>query len=275
MILKPTGGALGMEISGIDLNKPISESDTATIKDALVRHSVVIFHDQKLDPNPFVNFAKTFGPIEPYGSTMADYLLPEQQDIIVLSNIVENGKPIGVTDAGSFWHVDKSYVAKPAWLSFLYALEVPFNDDGTSTGDTEFASMTAAFRALPQAMREKLEKLDSVHQYVFRWSKDNGSMPPVRHPIAFKHPVSKEPCLFVNKGFTHQIPGLPEADGKALLEELFEHATKPEFVYRHHWQKGDVVIWDNYATQHRATGGYTLPKRRHLWRTTVQGFDLQ
>lgn len=100
-------------------------------------------------------------------------------------------------------------------------------------------------------------------------------MPPVRHPIAFKHPVSKEPCLFVNKGFTHLIPDLPEAESQALLEELFEHATKPEFVYRHHWQKGDVVIWDNYATQHRATGGYALPKRRHLWRTTVQGFDLQ
>ncbi|MDO8776555.1 MAG: TauD/TfdA family dioxygenase [Burkholderiaceae bacterium] len=275
MILKPTGSALGMEIQGVDLSKPLTDAELAQIKDAVVRNGVVCFRDQNVGAQSFVDFAKAFGPIEPYGSTLAEYLLPEQQDIIVLSNIVENGKSIGVTDAGSFWHVDRSYVAKPAWLSFLFALEVPFNDDGTPTGDTEFSSMTAAFKALPQAMREKLEKLNATHQYVFRWSEDNGSMPPVLHPISLKHPVSKEPCLFVNKGFTNRIPDLSEDESKVLLEELFEHAAKPEFLYRHKWQKGDVVIWDNYATQHRATGGYSLPKRRHLWRTTVQGFDLQ
>ncbi|HSW15693.1 MAG TPA: TauD/TfdA family dioxygenase [Ramlibacter sp.] len=275
MILKPTGAGFGMQIEDIDLNQPISDADAAIIKDALVRNGVVVFHNQQLDPQPLVDFAKTFGPIEPYGSTLEQYLLPQQKDIIVLSNIVENGKAIGVVDAGGFWHTDRSYVAKPAWLSCLYALEVPFADDGSPLGDTAFASMTAAFRALPAAKREMLEKLEAEHQYVFRWSEDNGSMPPVRHPISLKHPVSKEPCLFVNKGFTHRIPALPEAESRALLDELFEHATKEEFVYRHKWQKGDVVVWDNYQTQHLATGGYSLPKRRHLWRTTVQGFDLQ
>lgn len=275
MILKPTGSALGMEIQGMDLSRPISEADSAKLKETLVRHGVIFFRNQNLDSQGLVDFAKTFGPIEPYGSTLEQYLLPQQQEIIVLSNIIEDGKPIGVVDAGGFWHTDRSYVAKPAWLSCLYALEVPFADDGTSLGDTEFASTTAAFRALPPAQREKLESLNAEHQYVFRWSKDNGSMPAVRHPIALKHPVSKEACLFVNKGFTHRIPDLPEEESTALLNELFEHAAKREFVYRHHWNKGDVLLWDNYGTQHLATGGYALPKRRHLWRTTVQGFDLQ
>jgi len=275
MILIPTGSALGMEIRGMDLREPISVADSAAIKDALVRHCVIYFRDQHLDSQGLVDFAKTFGPIEPYGSTLAQYLLPQQQEIIVLSNIEENGKPIGVVDAGGFWHTDRSYVTKPAWLSCLYALEVPFDDDGTSLGDTEFTNTMAAFRALPASQREKVEVLNAEHQYVFRWSKDNGSMPPVRHPIALKHPLSKEPCLFVNKGFTHRIPDLPEDESRALLDALFEHAVRPQFVYRHQWQKGDVLLWDNYSTQHRATGGYSLPKRRHMWRTTVQGFDLQ
>ena len=275
MILKPTGGALGMEIQGMDLSKPISAAESAQLKEALVRNGVIFFRNQQLDAQGVVDFAKTFGPIEPYGSTLQDFLLPEQQEILVLSNVVVDGKPIGVVDAGGFWHTDRSYVTKPAWLSCLYALEVPFADDGTPLGDTEFASTTAAYRALPKAQRDRLEHLNAEHQYVFRWSKDNGSMPPVRHPIALKHPLSKETCLFVNKGFTHRIPDLPAEESQALLDELFEHAAKSEFIYRHQWKKGDVLLWDNYATQHLATGGYSLPKRRHLWRTTVQGFDLQ
>jgi taurine dioxygenase len=274
MILEPTGSALGVEIKGLDVSRPIGDADSAELKAALVRHGVIFFRGQELGSQGLVDFAKTFGPIEPYGSTMAQYQLPQQPEVLVLSNVVENGKPIGVVDAGGFWHTDRSYVAKPAWLSCLYALEVPVADDGTPLGDTEFANMFAAFRALPQAQRDRLETLSAEHQYVFRWSEDNGSMPPVSHPIAFKHPVSKETCLYVNKGFTHRIHGLPETDSRALLDELFEHAAKPQFVYRHHWRKGDVLLWDNYSTHHKASGGYSLPKRRHLWRTTVQGFDL-
>jgi taurine dioxygenase len=271
---KPTGRALGMEIEGIDLQKPLSTEICAALKDALVRHGVIFLRGQQLESQQLVDFARTFGEIERYDSTLSKYLLKEQQEVIVLSNIVEDGKAIGVVDAGGFWHTDRSYVSKPAWLSCLYAIEVPVADDGQSLGDTEFASMTAAVRALPPAQRERLETLSAEHQYVFRWSEDNGSMPAVQHPVILKHPVSKEPCLFVNKGFTHRIVGMDEQESKALLDELFEYGTKADFVYRHQWQVGDVLLWDNYATQHFATGGYKLPKRRHLWRTTVQGFDL-
>jgi len=273
--LKSTGRALGMEIEGLDLSQPLSAADSANLKDAVLRHHVVFLRNQRLGSQGFVDFARSFGNIEGYGSTLQQYLLPQQPEVIVLSNIVEDGKPIGVVDAGGFWHTDRSYVKKPAWLSFLYALEVPYAEDGTPVGDTEFASMTAAVKALPPAKRQRLERLFAEHQYVFRWSEDNGSMPPVQHPVILTHPVSKLPCLFVNGGFTHRILDLPEAESRALLDELFDFATQRDFVYRHQWKAGDVLLWDNYATQHLATGGYKLPQRRHLWRTTVQGFDLQ
>ena len=93
--------------------------------------------------------------------------------------------------------------------------------------------------------------------------------------MVLKHPVTGAPCLYVNKGFTHRIVDVPEEESAALLERLFEHAKREEFVYRHRWQVGDLLIWDNYSTQHRATGGYALPQRRHMWRTTIQGFLLQ
>jgi len=274
MHIKPTGRALGVEIEGLDLRQPLTETQAAAVRYALVRHGVIFFRNQEMTSQGLVDFARCFGPIEPYGSTLEQWLLPQQPEIIVLSNVIENGKPIGITDAGNFWHTDRSYVKKPAWLSSLYALEVPHADDGTPVGDTAFASMTAAWAALPEAKRKYLDTLITEHQYVFRWSKDNGSMPPVRHPLALRHPVSREPCLFVNKGFTHRIVGLPEEESQALLEELFAYATRPEFVYQHQWQVGDVLLWDNYQTQHFATGGYKWPQRRHLWRTTVQGFDL-
>jgi taurine dioxygenase len=273
--LKSTDRALGMEIEGLDLRQPLSASDSATLKDAVLRHHVVFLRNQHLDSQGFVDFARSLGEIESYESTLQQYLLPKQPEVIVLSNIEENGKAIGVVDAGSFWHTDRSYVKKPAWLSVLYALEVPYAEDGTPVGDTEFASMTAAVKAMPPAKRERLERLFAEHQYVFRWSKDNGSMPPVRHPVILKHPVSKVPCLFVNGGFTHRILDLPEAESRELLDELFAYATQRDFVYRHQWKAGDVLLWDNYATQHLATGGYKLPQRRHLWRTTIQGFELQ
>ena len=275
MNIKPTGKALGVELSGVDLRQPMSAEDLAAAKDALVRNGVIFFRKQQLDSQQLVDFARGFGEIESYGSTLAQYLLPNQPEIIVLSNVIDDkGKAIGVVDAGGFWHTDRSYVAKPAWLSCLYALEVPQAEDGTPVGDTEFASMTAAFAALPEARRKYLETLTAEHEYVFRWSKKNDSMPPVQHPIILRHPVSKEPCLFVNKGFTHRVPGLSDEDSRDLLDELFEYAARREFVYRHQWQAGDVLLWDNYATQHFATGGYKWPQRRHLWRTTVQGFDL-
>lgn len=275
MQFKPTGAALGVEVTDVDLSKPLSPADRQAIREALSRNGVLFARNQRLDEAQFVQAAKIFGAIELYDSTLSKYLLPDHPEIIVLSNIEKDGKPIGVVDAGTYWHTDRSYVAKPAWSSCLYAIEVPHADDGTPLGDTEFSNMTAAYHALSPSERERLGKLSAWHEYVFRFSEKNASMPGVSHPIVLKHPLTRAPCLYVNKGFTHRILDLPDAEGEALLEKLFEHARREEFVYRHRWQVGDLLMWDNYSTQHRATGGYALPQRRHMWRTTIQGFPLQ
>lgn len=275
MQFKPTGAALGVEVTGTDLRQPLPEADRKAMREALLRNGVLFVRGQQLDEQEFVQFARIFGDIEMYDSTLRQYLLPNRPEIIVLSNIEKDGKPIGVVDAGTYWHTDRSYVAKPAWSSCLYALEVPHADDGTPLGDTEFASMTAAYHALPPAEREHLANLSAWHEYVFRFSEKNASMPGVSHPVVLPHPVTHAPCLYVNKGFTHRILDVPDEEGNALLELLFEHVRREEFIYRHRWQAGDLLLWDNYSTQHRATGGYALPQRRHMWRTTIQGFALQ
>jgi taurine dioxygenase len=275
MDFKPTGAALGIEATNVDLRQPLGEADREALRQALLHHGVVFLRNQHLDERQFVDAARVFGEIESYGSTMKKFLLHGKPEIIVLSNIVENGEPIGVVDAGSYWHTDRSYVPKPAWSSCLYALEIPHADDGTPLGDTEFSSMTAAYNALSSEQKARLGELSAWHEYVFRFTEKNDSMPGVRHPVVLRHPVTGAPCLYVNKGFTHRILDLPNEDSAALLEELFEHVSRKEFIYRHRWQVGDVLLWDNYSTQHRATGGYALPQRRHMWRTTIQGFALQ
>jgi len=275
MELKPTGAALGAEICGVDLRRPLRDADRDRLRDALARYGVLFMRGQELDPDAFVQFASNFGEIERYDSTLRKYLLDERPEIIVLSNIEKDGKPIGVVDAGTYWHTDRSYVKQPAWSSCLYAIEVPHAADGTPLGDTEFASMTKAYEGLPADERERLRSLSAWHEYVFRFSEKNDSMPGVRWPVVLKHPLTGALCLYVNQGFTHRILDVPEDEGKALIEKLFEHAKRPEFVYRHQWKVGDLLLWDNYSTQHRATGGYQLPQRRHMWRTTIQGFPIQ
>jgi taurine dioxygenase len=276
MEFRPIHPALGLEATTqLDLRAPLAEHDRSALRDALSRSGVLLLRNQRLTPDEFVAFARGFGEIERYDSTIGQYLLDGRPEIIVLSNIVENGKPVGVADAGTYWHTDRSYVDRPAWSSCLYALEVPRAGDGSPLGDTEFASMIAAYRALPAEERAQLDRLYAWHEYVFRFSEKNDSMPGVRQPVVLRHPLSGEKCLYVNAGFTHRILDVPDDEGKALLEHLFEHAKRADFVYRHRWQEGDVLLWDNYSMQHRATGGYALPQRRLMWRTTIQGFPLQ
>ena len=275
MEIRPTGAALGMEVIGVDFRKPLPLQEREAIRQALLQSGVLFVRGQRLDERQFVDFASLFGELESYGSTMNKFLKAGYPDILVLSNIIEDGKPVGVADAGEYWHTDRSYVPKPAWSSCLHAIEVPQADDGTPLGDTEFSSMIAAAKALPPALRARVDKLSAWHEYVFRFTDKNNSMPGVSHPVILPHPMTKAPCLYVNKGFTHRIVDLPDAESTALMEELFEFAKRPEFVYRHKWQKGDLLLWDNYSTQHLASSDYGPDQPRMMWRTVVKGFPIE
>jgi taurine dioxygenase len=161
---------------------------------------------------------------------------------------------------------------------------VPFKD-GRSLGDTQFASMTAAYDALPDSLKRRIERLKAVHRFGDVYAKvaqarggtsamtsqQKAKLPDVIHPVVHVHPFSGRKSLFVNEGFTVAIVGMPEDESSALLKELFAHCIRPDLVYTHQWQVGDLVMWDNWATQHRGTGGYTAEQRRLMFRTTLKG----
>ena len=266
---------LGAEAEGLDLTQPMSAADIATLKRAFTDHGVLIVRGQELTPDQFIRFARCFGPDESYGSTLGEFLMPGHPEIISLSNIVENGKRLGVQDAGQYWHTDRSYVKQPAWSSMLYSRKIPHDDQGQPLGDTLFSSMIAALAALPADEQERLEKLSVWHEYVFRFTKPNDSLPGVAHPLILRHPVSGARILYVNAGFTSHILDMEAAESTALLKRLYEHAARPEFVYRHQWRVGDVLMWDNYSTIHNAVGDYGPHQHRLMWRTTIKGFPLQ
>ena len=266
---------VGAAITGIDLANPVSPDNFIRIREAFLDASVLVFRRQDLTPKQLVAFSEQFGPSEPYGATIGEFLMRDHPQIIVLSNIVENGRNIGAADAGRYWHTDGSYVNKPAWFSMLYAREIPKSDDGRSLGDTRFSSMAAALEALPREDRALVEKLSACHKYVYRFSKRDDKLPGVTHPMVLTHPVTAQRGVYVNAGFTDHVVNVPEDEGKKLLARLYEHLEHEDFVYRHRWEVGDVVMWDNYITQHRATGDFGPDRRRLMWRTTIQGFDLQ
>ena len=275
----PLAPALGAEIRGVDLSEAPDAATFERIRDAFHAHSVILFRGQSLSEEQHIAFSRRFGPLEIHVATQ--YLLPDHPEIVVLSNVVENGKPKGIEDAGRYWHSDLSYMRRPSLGSLLYALEVP--DEG---GDTLFASMYAAYDALPAELKRRIAGLKAIHRYGDRWQKDAAqgrarpalsaaerqATPDAIHPVVRVHPATGRPALYVNEGFTVGIVGMAEAEARALLAELFEFSTQAAFTYRHRWRKGDLLFWDNRSVVHSATP-YDPQTVRHLHRTTVAGTE--
>ena len=291
--VRKIGRHLGAEISGVDLSSPLDDDTFAQVANAFFDNEVVFFRKQRLAPDQQIAFTRRFGTLEEH--VRKESRLGEHSEILVISNIVrEDGTPIGSQDAGRFWHSDLSYKREPSMLSALYAIEVPVRD-GRALGDTHFASTTAAYAALPDAMKHRLEGMKNVHSYVAYRAKNRRaqqeeqmrggraiteyelsdaqlkSVPDVEVPVVRTHPVTKRKGLFVNEAHTSRMSGMPEDEGNALLEQLYRHIVQPEFIYTHHWQPGDLLMWDNVAVQHKATFDYDLPLRRLMYRTTVRG----
>lgn len=276
--------AVCAEISGVDLSKEIDNDTFRRIKELWFRYGTVFLRNQALSPEQQIAFSEKFGSLEVHVRT--NVAKPGYPKILVVSNIIENGKPIGSQDAGLFWHSDLCYKEVPSLGSLLYAREVPHRD-GKPLGDTMFASTAAAYDALPESMKMKLEGLKVVNSYLKAYVKErkSGNRPPlteeqkkavpdVVHPIVRRHPLTGRKCLFVNEGYSTRILDIPEEEGEQLLKELCAHITQPEFVYRHQWKVGDLLIWDNCSTQHCAISDYALPERRLMERTTISGVVL-
>jgi len=280
--VKRSSAPLGAEILGVDLSKPVDDATFREIVDLFHEHEVVYFRDQKLTPEQHVAFSRRFGELEHH--VRQDCCRPGFPELFVVSNIIENGKPIGSQDAGLFWHSDLCYLKEPSRGSLFYAHEVPIDAQGKPVGDTMFASATAAYDALPEADKRRIEGLKAINSYAKGYYRDRNSgprkplteeqknkTPDVAHPIVRTHPFTGKKCLFLNEGYTASIVGMDPAESDALLARLFEHATRPEFVYRHQWRVGDFLLWDNCSTQHKAVMDYRLPQRRRMERATLCG----
>lgn len=267
--------AIGARVTGVDLAQPLDNETFSAIFDAFNRYSLLVVPEQRITPEQQVEFSRRFGRLEAH--VLADNLLSGLPEIYVVSNVVEGGKAQGRAKAGWFWHTDLSYQAEPALGSFLYALEVP-----ECGGDTMFASTAAAYDALSDTMKSLLADLRAVHdfrqgyqKYSSRWAEPMpesafAARPPVEHPIVGVHPETGRKLVYVNPGYTSHVAGMTHEESDAVLGFLFAHCTRPEFVYRHRWRVGDLVMWDNRATMHHAIGDYG-DARRHMHRTTIMG----
>jgi len=270
---------LGAEISGLDLSQSVPEGDFENVKRALAESGVLIIRDQgSLTPAQQIAFSRRFGPLQIH--VQHHFHHPNYPEILTISNIMQDGRPLGLSDAGRYWHSDLSYVAEPSLGSLLHAIELP--GEG---GDTLFVNMVAVYDALSADMQARIHSLKAEHSYEARnmqqqqksgelrpglTEAQRSKVPPVIHPVVRVHPETGRKALFVNEGFTTKIIDMPEDDGQDLLAYLFRFSAEERFVYRHHWRPHDMLFWDNRQTMHLATP-FPQHYRRKLHRTTIQG----
>jgi taurine dioxygenase len=277
--VKKSGAALGAEI-GFDLARDMDERQFRDIETAFHDNIVVVFRGQTMSKARHVEFSRRFGELDIH--IVKKYLLPDHPEILRISNIRDgNGELIGLADAGFTWHTDTSYLRRPSRCSLLHAQEVPVRD-GQVLGDTVFTNTIAAYEALPDAMKRTLAGKKAVHRYSERKRIENSprpkltkaqldATPDVAHPVVRTHHATGRKALYVTEGECIGIEGMPDDEARPLISELHAHCIRPEFQYRHKWQVGDLLMWDNATSMHLAICDYQLPERRLMYRTTVIG----
>ena len=270
--IRPLSSAIGIEIGGVDLAKPLADIVFARIRAAWEENCIALFRGQHLDEMDQVRFAGRLGPL---GGSVNDHA-PEKGGshpaILYVSNVRVNGQMTGILPDGEmFFHSDTCYVEQPAMASMLYAIEVP-----SRGGNTMYANGFRAYESLPADIKRTLagRRALNVYDYAGNPTMRAELLPPdvkqYAHPIFRTHTPTRRKSLYVNRLMTWSIVGLPQDESRALLEFLFEHQEKPEFVYEHVWQPGDVILWDNRTCLHARTD-FDPNERRRLRRVTVLG----
>jgi taurine dioxygenase len=277
-----SGHALGATIEGLDLARPLTDEAFDLILDALGRYSVIRFPLQELSGRDLANFSSRFGKLETNVAS-THYQEPGVPEVMVLSNIVENGRPIGLADAGQGWHTDMSYSRTIAFANVLYGIRIPHRD-GKPLGATEFSNMQAAYEGLPADLRKRLDGMTVLHDFSKFWEmmrREKGSKrpplteaqrkakPPVSQPIFLTHPLTGRKVLYANPGYSVRINELPEPESGEVLEFLFAHQLRPEYRYTSHWQAGDVLMWEDIGTIHSAVADYGPDEHRLIKRCQV------
>ena len=279
--IEPTRQILGATITGVDLAQPLDDMNFATILTALGRYGVLRFPEQRLDSAALRDFSQRFGHIQT--SLTGKFHDPEVPEVGILSNVIENGQPIGLADAGQDWHTDMSYNQTIGFLNVLYAVKVP-RRHGKVLGATVFANTQAAYDDLAPELKERLQGMTALHDFNKFWEnmrqrpgstrppmseEQRRRRPPVSHPIFLQHPLTGRNVLYCNPGYAIRINELDEAESDRVLEMLFTHQLQPAYQYTHTWTEGDVLVWDHIGTLHNAIPDYGPDEHRLMKRCQV------
>jgi taurine dioxygenase len=266
----PLGPLFGVSIEGVDART----ADPAAIRKLAVENSLVVLRDQTLTPHEFAAFSARFGPLEYH--VLDRFLMDDPREVYVISNIVENGKPLGNDREGFGWHTDLSYFAEPTAFTLLYGVETP-----SEGADTLFADTYAALDALPPERRAAIDRLNAIHSYrtlhQFRGGKPPltpeqlARTPDVAQPLVRTHPDTGRKSLYLGGQCIAGVEGMSTDDGKRLVAELFAFATSGRFTQPHKWRPRDLVLWDNRGLLHSASEYDRARHRRLIWRTSARG----
>ncbi|MFZ0848105.1 MAG: TauD/TfdA family dioxygenase [Hyphomicrobiaceae bacterium] len=278
MSIRRLSPAIGAEVTNVDITRPLDDETVDSLKLALAEHCVLLIRNADITPERHLAFSRYFGSLERH--LLAEFSLAGHPEIFIVSNVKEHGKLKGAVYAGQFWHSDLSYMNNPSLGSLLLCHEMP-----EVGGDTMWANMYLAYDTLSQPMQAFINGLKAVHDYGHAYDtyfaklpdrpplspEQRAKTPPVTHPMVRSHPVTGRKALYVNAGFTKGIAGMPDEESGPILEFLFRHSTRPEFIYRHKWRVHDMMFWDNRCSMHYALADYDFSVRRHMHRTTIAG----
>jgi alpha-ketoglutarate-dependent taurine dioxygenase len=266
---RPLAPALGAEIMGVDLSKPIDEHVFAQIRDTWHENLVILLRDQELSEEDEVRFAEKFGPPAVIHTKQ---FVRNHPAVMLISNIREDGKPIGALPDGEMhFHTDQCHQERPAMASMLYAIEVP-----SAGGNTLFANGYKAYETLPDEIKRRIDGRKALNAYDYdraatkRGTRLADGVPSYVHPVVRTHPATGRKALYVNRLMTVRIEGLPASESEELLDLLFEHQERREFIYEHVWRPGDLLMWDNRCTLHARTD-FSPNERRLMRRVTILG----
>jgi taurine dioxygenase len=266
--VRPLSPALGAEILGVDLREPIDDALKRKFLDTWHQHLVILLRNQTLDEDTQVRFAETFGP--PSKVTSGRSYSVKHPAVMLISNIREDGKPIGALPDGEMhFHTDQCHREIPAKATMLYALEIP-----SRGGNTLFANAYTAYETLPEDIKRRIASRRALNAYdtdtTTRSASYEGAGSSYWHPVVRTHPDTGRKALYVNRLMTREIEGLSREESEALLQRLFDHQEQPKFVYEHVWRPGDILMWDNRCTLHARTD-FSAGERRLLRRVTILG----
>jgi taurine dioxygenase len=268
LALRRLAPTIGAEVLGLDLRQPIDPATAQALRQAWYEHAVLLVRGQELTEDQQARYGEVFGPLALAHATRR--LPGRHQSVMLISNIRENGKPIGaLPDGEMFFHSDLCYTEHPVVGTMLYSIEVP-----SAGGNTMFADQYAAYATLPEAVKARVDKLRATNRYdigydvTIRRGRTSPDAPHWTHPMVRIHPKTGRRALYVNRLMTHDVESMSEAEAEALLAPLYDHQEQRCFVYEHVWRPGDVVLWDNRCTLHARTD-FSPSERRLLRRITI------